>query len=248
MEMSAKRTLAMQLSLDYCCTADEVLSAENIFTVYCARDGRRRFDGGDDCFLKIAAINGKLMCTGREDIVARLSPALKDYDGRWFMEAGPLARLSEIIAAYGYCVKQVHPFYLASRPTAAATQGLETIWYERDEISRFADDARFDEAFAFCEDAPDVLGVAALSAGKILAMAGASEDSALLWQIGINVEPEAAGRGIGTALVTLMKNAVIERGALPFYGTAVSHIASQRVAIKAGFLPAWTELLTQKRP
>ena len=57
--------------------------------------------------------------------------------------------------------------------------------------------------------------------------------------------PEAEGMGIGTTLVAMLKNAVLDRGVLPFYGTSVSHIASQRVAVKAGFLPAWAELITE---
>ena len=52
--------------------------------------------------------------------------------------------------------------------------------------------------------------------------------------------------GIGAALIARLKNAVIARGKLPYYGTAVSHIASQRVAVKAGFLPAWAELLGEE--
>lgn len=123
---------------------------------------------------------------------------------------------------------------------------METVWYERDEIAQFAGDGRFSEAFAFCPDAPDMLGVAAVQNGEILAMAGASADSPYLWQLGINVLPHARGRGIGAALIARLKNAVIARGKLPYYGTAVSHIASQRVALKAGFLPAWAELLGEE--
>ena len=77
-------------------------------------------------------------------------------------------------------------------------------------------------------------------------MAGASADSPQLWQLGVNVLPEMRGRGIGAALIARLKNAVIARGKLPYYGTAVSHIASQRVAVKAGFLPAWAELLGEE--
>ena len=75
-------------------------------------------------------------------------------------------------------------------------------------------------------------------------MAGASSDSSSMWQIGINVLPEARGRQIATMLVSLLKNEVLSLGKLPYYGTAMSHIISQRVAIKSRFLPAWSELVT----
>ena len=63
-----------------------------------------------------------------------------------------------------------------------------------------------------------------------------------MWQIGINVMPEAEGLGIGTMLVAAIKNEILDKNRLPFYGTAMSHIASQRVALGAVFVPAWSEL------
>jgi predicted GNAT family acetyltransferase len=90
-----------------------------------------------------------------------------------------------------------------------------------------------------------VLGVAALRKGEIVGMAGASADSPTMWQIGINVEPACRGEGLASLLVTLLKNEILKRGVLPFYGTALSHIASQRTALVAGFLPAWAELVAE---
>ena len=90
----------------------------------------------------------------------------------------------------------------------------------------------------------DELGVAAICDGQIAGMAGASSDSPTMWQIGINVSLEKRRAGIGTMLVTLLKNEILKRGYLPYYGTAFSHIASQRVALASGFLPAWAELVT----
>lgn len=115
-------------------------------------------------------------------------------------------------------------------------------WYEGERLARFAGDARFAEALADNPAWPDQLAVAALSEGGILGMAAASRDSARLWQIGVNVDAAALGRGIATALVALLGDALLARGVVPFYGTAASHIISQRVAVAAGFLPAWAEL------
>ena len=84
--------------------------------------------------------------------------------------------------------------------------------------------------------------VGAYRDGVLLGMAGATSDSDSMWQIGINVMPEAEGLGIGTMLVAAIKNEILDKNRLPFYGTAMSHIASQRVALGAGFVPAWSEL------
>ena len=47
-------------------------------------------------------------------------------------------------------------------------------------------------------------------------------------------------------LVTELKNELLRRGILPFYGTSPSHLASQRLALGAGFVPAWAELVTSR--
>ena len=101
---------------------------------------------------------------------------------------------------------------------------------------------RFGEAFLFRELPKDEMGVGAYRDGVLLGMAGATNDSDSMWQIGINVMPEAEGLGIGSMLVAVLKNEILKRGKLPFYGTSMSHIASQRVALGAGFVPMWAEL------
>ena len=140
----------------------------------------------------------------------------------------------------------VHPFYIAEAATDVDTKDYDIRFYEKDEIEQFRGDNRYDEAYAFSPDAPDMLGVSASKDGRILGMAGASCDSDTMWQIGINVEDIERGNGIGTMLVALLKNEVLKRGKLPYYGTAMSHVASQRVALSAGFVPAWVELCTSK--
>ena len=257
--------LQKQLALDYCCRQEDISSRGNRFTVFRRLNGQRRFDDnavtddivtdgivtdGGECFLKIAAVNGKLLFCGSETIIPKLESRFRNASGAWFMEAGKLMELQELLGEFGYRIKQFHPFYIADKKTESpAPHGdapaFDTVFYSQAEILRFRGDGRFGEAFAFNENAPDVLGLAAVCGGEIISMAGASADSPFMWQIGINTMPEAEGMGIGTTLVAMLKNAVLDRGVLPFYGTSVSHIASQRVAVKAGFLPAWAELITE---
>ena len=77
---------------------------------------------------------------------------------------------------------------------------------------------------------------------RMAGMAGVSADGKYLWQIGINVIPEASGRGLAVRLVRMMKEKVLAEGKIPFYGTSESHTVSQTVGLKAGFVPAWTEV------
>lgn len=239
--------LASQLAIDYCCTVPDVTDGENHFSVFVPKDGRRRFDYTDDCPLAVAVVNGKFLVTGQEQLVGCVKPILLGTDAAWGFDGATLSQLDHAIEPFGWRIHRVHPFFLPAKNVPARTDGWEIRRYEAKEIEVFRGDGRFPEAFSFRASAPDVLGFAALRDGQIAGMAGASADSPTMWQIGINVCPGFEGLGVGAMLVTLLKDEILSRGALPFYGTAMSHIASQRVALKAGFLPAWAELVVEKR-
>ena len=106
----------------------------------------------------------------------------------------------------------------------------------------------FHNALCYSPTQPDVIGVGAIADdGSIKGMAGASLDGMYVRQIGIDVKEEHRGEGLATYLTTLMKQKLLEKGTLPFYGTSESHSLSRSVAIKAGFLPAWCEIYVKKR-
>ena len=238
--------LSNQIAADYCCMQKDVLDHRNHFTDHQFLAGRRRFQEGTECFLKIAIINGKVLFTGSPGIITWCRNEYAEAGAEWFFEAKNLRRLNDRLYQDGYRIEMVHPFYISERITEVDTVDYDIRWYENETIEQFRGDDRYSEAFAFDKDAPDVLGVSAVRKGLILGMAGASSDSPTMWQIGININPESREAGIGTMLVTLLKNEVLRRGFLPYYGTSMSHIASQRVALGAGFLPAWAELVTSK--
>ena len=54
---------AKQLAIDFCTDEVSVASKVNIFTEYRRLEGRRIFQE-TECFLKIAAVNGKLLVSG----------------------------------------------------------------------------------------------------------------------------------------------------------------------------------------
>ena len=77
--------LLQRSAQDYCCNPDAVADGDNHFTVFHPLAGRRRFDEGD-CFLKIVAVNGKLLCTGREDIITELHTRAAGRASDWQSE------------------------------------------------------------------------------------------------------------------------------------------------------------------
>ena len=236
--------LCRQLALDYCCLPEEVADRFNHFSVYVPLEGRRVYKNDDDAFLKIAVTGGKILFSGKQEMIEWCRERYSDTGGEWFFEPAVLTDLNRKLNEKGYRIRMLHPFYIADTVTSAVPGDYTIRWYEGDEIERFRGDGRWDEALSFSATAPDVLAVTAESGSEILGMAGASADSPIMWQIGINTMPEHKGKGIATSLVTLLKNEVLRRGVLPFYGTSFSHLASQRVALRSGFVPAWVEMAT----
>ncbi|MDE7105579.1 MAG: GNAT family N-acetyltransferase [Anaeroplasmataceae bacterium] len=88
----------------------------------------------------------------------------------------------------------------------------------------------------------DILASVCEMDGQIVGVAGCTNDSEDLWQIGVDVLPQYRNRGIGTALVVHLKEEILKRGKCPFYCCAWSNLASKRLARKAGFVDAWVEL------
>ncbi len=234
--------LARQLAADYCCAIADILDARHHFTIFQPRPDRRQYEEILPCILKIAVANGKLLFTGREDVIARCRELYAGANAEWFMEPRGLQVLRRELASFGAKIRRMRPYYTCSQAVPVQTEGFRIIRYTPEEIEQFRGIDRYGHAYGFCPEAPDVLGAAAVRDGEIIGMAGASADSPYLWQIGIDVEPHAQGQGVASALVGTIRNDILQAGRLPYYSTSISHMASQRVALKCGFLPAWFEL------
>ncbi len=237
--------LAAQMADDFCCTIQDVQSRAPVFSVLGRREGQRRYREDGD-FFKAAVVEGKLLVAGTHEMAAWCRARYEKGNAAWFVEMSVLREIDARLGEDGLRIGSAHPFFLPEQPVAPQTDGYEIAWHEADAIEGFRGDARFPESYAFNAFAPDVLGVSASLGGEIVAMAGASRDGARMWQIGVDVRPDMRGRRLGALVVSLLRNEVERRGALPFYGTSMSHIASQRAALRAGFAPAWTEQYAER--
>ena len=77
---------------------------------------------------------------------------------------------------------------------------------------------------------------------RMIGVAAACEETAGLWQIGVDVIPEARGTGLGREVVARVTQAIFEAGGVPYYTAAPSNIASCSTALGLGFWPAWTDI------
>ena len=238
--------LCRQLALDYCCSVEEVRDPYNHFTEYSPLFGRRRYFNDDDPFIKIAVVGGKVLFSGQKPAIEWCRERFCKAGGEWFFEPENILLIDHWLKDQGFKIKMLHPFFVSEGKTYVSYSDYNVVCYEGPQIERFRGDNRWGEALSFHENAPDMMAVTAERDGEILGMAGASMDSPIMWQIGINVTDQYRGMGIATTLVSILKNKILDKGVLPFYGTSFSHLASQHVALRSGFIPAWVEMSVTK--
>lgn len=241
--MNLHERLLAQLAIDYNTTHEALSGTENLFTRN-APDLRKRVylnrDAGPLHVLCLGSI--AVLCCGSDALLEAMRAKYANFNAAWFLSIRNLNELNELLFPFGARIAHHQLYFLPTGRFPAPRPELALRWYEADELERFRGDARFQEALNFAPDMPDMLAVTAESGDEILGMAGASRDAERFWQIGINVLPSARRRGIASALTAALAQELLARDVLPFYGTAPSHIFSQRTALNAGFLPAWTEL------
>lgn len=220
------------------------------------QSGARIYAGRSSFFWAIICLGQLFICCD-EKIYDWVVKQYAQYPPEWFCSFQNLRKLDEKLKEFGHEIQDTHVFFLPEMEGESA-QGKcapNYIWFEQEEVLRFKENNRFTSAICFWEGTPDVLAVAALreSAEKcgdtksfdqsqMAGMAGVSGDGKYLWQIGINVDKDHAGQGLGHKLVRTLKEEILRRGMVPFYGTSESHTVSQNVGLKAGFVPAWTEV------
>lgn len=112
---------------------------------------------------------------------------------------------------------------------------------EKNEISKLHEAKGFTNAIQYDLNHPlqSVLVTVARQGDAIVGMAGAWAHCSRMWPIGIDVLPEYRNNGLAAYLVNALAFEIIKRDIVPYYGTSSSNIASQKVAHRAGFMPAW---------
>ena len=238
------KTAKMQLALDYNCQLQDFEKKENTIVETKLITGRRIY-ASEACFFKAVCFGGIAVINASSEILPWCQEKFFKKDCAWLFEYSNLRVINNKLQEFGHEIADVHHYYLPNSNKPEINPMTNIKWYEPKDIIQFKNDNRFGEALAFNKNSPDMLAVAAFEGNNIMGMAGASADSKTMWQIGINVLPKYRSRSIGTNLVTLLKNEVLRKGKIPFYGTVESHINSQNIAINAGFFPAWAELYSK---
>lgn len=237
--------LKYQLAIEYNCTEQDFSSSENRITVSANNKGRRQYINGT-FFFQMVTLGQNAVITADPCMHPWLCEFVKNKTGHWLFEHRNLCKMDEQLKQHGKELWQTHHMFLPDMTITPAAEIAPVRWYEQDAIHAFYGEKQFPNALCekFMPERPDMLAVAAYDQDKIIGMAGCSADTTEMWQIGIDVDKDYRGKGLGTCLVTLLKNEVIKRGKIPFYGTSLSNLHSWNIAINSGFFPAWVEIET----
>lgn len=238
-----------QLALEYNCKAEDFRRNEtdNVLVLPCSHPQRRKFSELDTPhFFRMATMGGNAVISADRPLHTWLWDFLSQKPGHCLFEYPYLASLQKQLTRYDETLGSTHHMFLPNKDTAIPNLNIPVKWFESSEIAPFYLNGTFPNALCstFLPHRPDVLAVCAYDGDTIIGMAGCSADTSLLWQIGIDVFPQYRGRGIGCYLVSLIKKEIMKRGKIPYYGTDVTNLYSQNIAINCGFSPAWVEIET----
>lgn len=234
-----------QLGLDLACSPASFDSYENSIVVSKLPDGRRLFSKERD-FFKMATFGCGTVISADEKIIGWCTEHLMNREGIRLFELNAIYKIESELRKYEKHLSGIGEFYLPFRGVSrkkALHPTAEAKWFEKNEIPQLYSDKRFKNALLYEMEGlrPDILVVAALIGGQFAAMAGASMDSELFWQIGIDVMPEHRKKGLAAYLVSELTEEILKRNAVPYYGTWSANIASRSVAAASGYFPAWVE-------
>ncbi|WP_313886456.1 GNAT family N-acetyltransferase [Bacillus sp. SD088] len=121
------------------------------------------------------------------------------------------------------------------------TENFTFLLVEEDGVANLLEKTDFHNAIIYDTNLPWQTGMAMLAKkdGEIVGVAGASKTCEKLWQIGIDILPEYRNLGLAGYLVNKLTFAILERGDVPSYDVIASNLASQKVAQRSGYFPAW---------
>ncbi len=241
-----REPLRRLLALEFNCTPEDFLKQENVLTLPELHEGRRLYSS-EKYFFHMVTSGGNAVVTAEESLHPFLKEFIKGRPGHWLFELPNLLPLEKELNKFGYSLTGTYHMFLPARP-AVLQRDYPVKWFYDEQIQPFYGDSRFPNAICpeYLSYRPDRMVVCAYDGDNLMGMAGCSEDAPHWQQIGIDVMPEYRSKGVGTYLVTLLKNKILKRGDIPFYGTSVSNYHSWNIALNCGFRLAWVEIGAKK--
>jgi GNAT superfamily N-acetyltransferase len=242
----ALQTVRAVLAADLACRETDFLYEQVTINIAEPREGRFRFPVREKS-LSIVTMGKGAVISCNQDRLNWVTHLVEHLSRGQIFSIQTIAKLEEYVRRDGQFIAGPDQKYVCTADDLAEVfvpQGVKVTVYAQDNVAGLYEHTNFRHALSYRVDhpRPDQLAVAAECDGKIVGIAGASEDCELMWQIGVDVLPEYQGLGIGKAIVGTLTKAVLDHGVLPYYSTEVSNLLSRRLAVSVGYWPAWVQM------
>lgn len=235
---------AVQLAQDLGCQPRDFFKRENTIVISRLSQGRRNLMTERD-FFRMATFGNGVVISAASEMYCFATALMEQYKNPIeVFDAKGIYVINSELQKYGKAMGQFHQYYLPISPYIYADdEETDLKVYEGEKIQQLYGNANFQNALLYRTEGvrKDVLGVGAYLGDTLVGVAGASDDSERFWQIGIDVLPEYRNKGIATLLVSRITKEILRHGAIPYYGTWWSNIASMKVAYRCNYYPAWSE-------
>ena len=229
-----------QLALDLGCSMAAFDRMENTIVPLAPRPGAREYPGWDSGL--------RVVCFGKGAVAAVHPSRLFSYcplfvgiEGGRLFDFPAMARLDKALSKAGRRLGVCQAFFLpgSSLPEYPVPEGIAPRFLTQSETAALGKTRRFPHALARESTA---LALAGFEGEAVAGVAAAVVDSTRVWQIGVDVRPQSRGKGLARFLVVHLTREVLARGILPCYSTWTGNLFSKRLALSAGYFPAWLEM------
>lgn len=212
-----------QLAIDYNCSPDDFQKEGFIFTEAKQNEGRRPWPWITPR-LEMITMGNSIIVNASTDILPLVRQRL---EGKTKYEA------MNMPFVYG-----VNPYYLPDLDKITLLNRNKDFAYatiEKDEIKKLYELRGINEALPL-----EMVAVIAKYNNEVVGMASATIECKKMCQINVEVLPPYRGNKLATTMVNTLTFEMLNREYIPYYSTDCSNVISQRVAVQAGYIPAWS--------
>lgn len=244
-----KRIAIEQSAIDLNCKAEDLYQQKNKVVLAQMNNGRKRYFN-EPHFCQLVCYGNSVVASVDKRIDEFMTSFVDKHIGFRCFDMPQLNVLNSEFNKYNKRVGIIAEYYLPDiNIKREVNPDFEVKILRGDEIISLYSDDRFHMALGYdCEgDRSDVIAAVGYKDGEIMGVAGASNDSDTMWQVGIDVIPGFREKGVASTLTKIITNEILKLGIVPFYGTAWSNIASKNTAINSGYKAAWVELAATDR-
>lgn len=238
--------LPKALAADFACSPADLVGNGHCFVVAGETEGRRRFPFRVPA-LYLVTMGYGVVVSASEERLPWLRERLSDQSRDGIFSSATLKMIGEFVGNEGQCLAGPNLKYVCSIESFRDYSPPDGITVET-AIGADIKPLRSIEGFPHAvqrepnQDRPEVLAVVASQSHEVVGLASVSADNDVLYQIGVDVAANVRGQGVGKAIVATATREILDRGAIPYYSTAVSNVASNNIALSVGFRLTWVEV------